>query len=51
MGVAEVLLIIGCAALVIGVIAASIVRKAKGKTSCDCGGNCAHCAGCCHVKK
>ena len=46
MGIWEILLIIGCAVIVIGVITASIIRKVKGKPSCDCGcsGNCSCCA-------
>ena len=46
MGVLEILLIIACAAIVIGVVAASIVKKKQGKCACDCGGDCAHCAAC-----
>ena len=43
----EVLIIIAACAIVIGVIAASVVRKKQGKTGCgcDCGG-CSSCAGC-----
>lgn len=43
----EILIIIAACAVVIGVIAASIVRKKHGKTGCgcDCGG-CPGCAGC-----
>ena len=43
----EVLIIIAACAVVIGVIAASVVRKKHGKTGCgcDCGG-CPGCAGC-----
>ena len=43
----EVLIIIAACAIVIGVIAASVVRKKQGKTGCgcDCGG-CSGCAGC-----
>ena len=40
----EILLIVFCVAVVVGVIAARIVRKKKGKPSCDCG--CDGCAGC-----
>lgn len=46
MGVLEILLIVACAAIVIGVVVASIVKKKQGKCSCDCGGDCAHCAAC-----
>ncbi len=43
----EILIIIAACAIVIGVIAASILRKKHGKTGCgcDCGG-CPGCAGC-----
>ena len=46
MGPLEILLIIGSSAIVIGVVISSIIRKKKGKCSCDCGGDCAHCAAC-----
>ena len=49
MGAWEIILIVACAAIVIGVIASRIVKKAKGKPTCDCGCDCAHCAGC-HYK-
>lgn len=42
MGVLEILLIIFCAAIVIGVIITSVIRKKQGKSSCDCGCNCCH---------
>ena len=45
MGVVEILIIIGAAALVIGVIVAKIVRKAQGKPTCDC--DCEGCTRCC----
>jgi hypothetical protein len=51
MGIAEVLLIIGCAALVIGVIVAAVVRKVKGKPSCDCGCDCSRCHLCSRDEK
>lgn len=47
MGPLEIILIIVCAAVVIGVIASRIIRRKQGKPDCDCGecgGNCAHCA-------
>lgn len=44
MGIGEILLIIGCAAIVIGVVITTVIRKKKGKTSCDCG--CSGCSGC-----
>ncbi|MDY6367198.1 MAG: FeoB-associated Cys-rich membrane protein [Clostridia bacterium] len=46
MGVLEIILIAVCAALVIGVVITSIIRKKQGKTSCDCGCDCCHCSGC-----
>lgn len=52
MKIFEILLAVFCAALVIGVIAARIVRKKKGKPSCDCGsGGCAGCDCCAACKK
>ena len=43
----EILIIIAACAFVVGVIAASVIRKKQGKTGCgcDCGG-CAGCSGC-----
>ena len=46
MGLLEILLIIGCAAIVIGVIITSIIRKKQGKSSCDCGCDCCACSRC-----
>ena len=46
MGAWEIALIVLCAAVVIGVIVSRIVKKAKGKPTCDCGCDCAHCSGC-----
>ncbi len=40
----EILLIIGCVAIVVGVIVSRIVAKKKGKSSCDCG--CSDCSAC-----
>ena len=51
MGVLEIILIVACAAIVIGVITASIIKKKQGKCSCDCGGDCAHCAACMAAQK
>lgn len=48
LGIGEILLIAVCATIVIGVVAAAIVRKVKGKT--DCGGNCGCCGGCSHCR-
>lgn len=42
----EILLIIAAAAFVLAVIVVSVIRRKQGKPSCDCGGNCAACAGC-----
>ena len=42
----EIAVIVGAAAIVIGVIVAAIIRKKKGISSCDCGCDCAHCKGC-----
>ncbi len=44
MGAPEIILIVACAALVIGVIVARILRKKKGKGGCDCG--CSDCSAC-----
>ena len=43
----EILIILAACAIVIGVIAASVIRRKHGKTGCgcDCGG-CPGCAGC-----
>lgn len=43
----EIITIVACVAIVVGVIVASIVRKLKGKPSigCDCAG-CSHAKGC-----
>ncbi|MBQ9370352.1 MAG: hypothetical protein IJU10_04680 [Clostridia bacterium] len=46
MGVLEIALIVGCVAIVTGVVVSRIVRKKRGGTTCDCGCDCAHCAGC-----
>lgn len=46
MGPFEIILIIVCAAVVIGVAASRIKKRIQGKPTCDCGecgGNCAHC--------
>lgn len=44
MGVWEILLIIACVAIVVGVIVSRVIAKKKGKSSCDCG--CSSCAAC-----
>ena len=49
MGVPEIILIIACAAVVVGVAVVSGIRKKQGKCSGDCGGDCSHCSGCTHT--
>ena len=46
MGVREVILIVACALVVVGVAVSFLVKKLKGKPTCDCGCDCAHCSGC-----
>ena len=46
MGACEIALIVLCAAIVVGVIVSRIVKRVKGKPTCDCGCDCAHCSGC-----
>ncbi len=46
MGLPEILIICACALIVVGVVVARIIRKKKGKCSCDCGGDCCHCQAC-----
>lgn len=44
MGAIEIILIIACALIVVGVITKSIIDKKQGKCSCDCcDGNCSLC--------
>lgn len=50
MGAWEIILIIACAAIVLGVAISFIVKKAKGKPTCDCGSDCAHCKGCAYCE-
>jgi len=45
----EILVIVACSLIVLGVIVLTIINKKKGKTSCGC--DCANCAGCAHKKK
>ena len=47
MGIGEIILIVACVAIVVGVAISVIVRKAKGKPACcdECSGNCSCCAG------
>ena len=40
----DIVLIIGCVAVVLGVAIAAIIRKKKGKSSC--GGDCGCCGAC-----
>ena len=44
----EIIVIVVCALIVIGVITMSIINKKKGKTSCGC--NCANCKNSCSKK-
>ena len=46
LGVGEIILIVACVAIVVGVVVSVGVRKAKGKSACcdECSGNCPHCA-------
>lgn len=44
MGPLEIIVVVLCAAIVIGVAAVAIVRKKQGKSSC--GGDCSRCGGC-----
>ena len=39
----EIIVIIACSLIVVGVIISSIINKKKGKNSCGC--DCANCAG------
>lgn len=48
LGVCDIILIIACSLIVVGVIISAIVRKVKGKT--HCGGDCGCCSGCSHCK-
>lgn len=50
MGAPEIILIAVCALIVIGVAAASVIRKKQGKSSCDCGGDCSRCRGCAYSR-
>ena len=46
LGAGEIILIVACAAVVLGVAIAVILRKKKGKCGCcdECDGKCSHCA-------
>ncbi len=52
MGALEIVLIVGCALVVAGVVGAAIWRKVTGKKGgCDCGcSGCPH-AGACHTSR
>lgn len=44
MGAWEIVLIVFCAVFVIAVITTTVIKKKKGKCSCDCcNGNCSMC--------
>ncbi|MCM1289450.1 MAG: hypothetical protein NC132_02210 [Corallococcus sp.] len=45
----EILLIVACAAIVLGVVIAAVVRKVKGKSGCGC--DCASCGMCSHCSQ
>ena len=45
----QILLIVGCVAIVVGVIVSRIVARKKGKPTCDCG--CSDCAACKYCKE
>ena len=47
----EILLIVAAAGFVVAVAVGSVIRKKQGKSSCDCGGNCAMCPACKHTPK
>lgn len=42
----EIVIIAAAALFVLGVVIASVIRKKKGRTGCDCCGNCAGCSAC-----
>ncbi len=50
MSVWEIISIVACSLFVIGVITSRVVKRIKGKPTCDCGCDCAHCSGCYHSK-
>ena len=45
----EIIVIISCVLIVVGVILKSVIDKKKGKSSCGC--DCSHCSGCSNCKK
>lgn len=43
----EIVLIIACALIVVGVAVSAVVRKKRGKTGCGCDcADCGHCSAC-----
>ena len=42
----EIVAIVVCADIVLGVLISAIIRRVKGKTGCDCADCCGGCAGC-----
>ena len=48
----EVLLIVGCVAVVLGVILSRVIAHKKGKGGCDCGcSDCSACQYCRQIKR
>lgn len=48
MSACDIILIVACSLIVVGVIASAIVRKVNGKSGCS--GDCGCCTGCAHCK-
>ncbi len=46
MNAVDIIIVIACVALVVGVVVTSIVNRKKGKTSCGC--DCSKCTCCSH---
>ena len=42
----EIVAIVVCAVIVLGVLISAIIRRVKAKTGCDCAACCGGCAGC-----
>lgn len=52
MGAFEIVLIVFCSLVVVGVIAAAVYKKVKGISSgCDCGCSCSSCPHACPSRK
>ncbi|MBS1456543.1 MAG: FeoB-associated Cys-rich membrane protein [Clostridia bacterium] len=51
MGVGEIILVIACALIVVGVVVSVIIKKKQGKHSCDCCSDCSHCNCCSQPEK